>query len=98
MASSELAAPPPPRTLPLASGLQMKVVLAFLPFLPLLYWQVVQLWSRPHYRFFPFVLLGGVALLAKYLRRAGHVEPGSRVATAALFALAGVLVLAAGIV
>jgi exosortase len=44
--------------------------------LPLLYVHAQQLWLRPHYQFFPVVLLGAVVLAVVRLSDAGPLTPG----------------------
>ena len=63
--------------------------------LPLLVQFAQQLWMRPHYQFFPLVLLGAAVLAYTRLRGLGPVRPGQPVLSGAFLALAwGLLALA----
>lgn len=68
------------------------LVLAHLPLLSL---HARQIWLRPHYQFFPLLLVGAAILFILRLRGLGTLKPGSTVATVGLLA-AGWLILAAG--
>jgi exosortase len=75
-------------------------VLAFLltaAYLPLLSAHAQQLWLRPHYRFFPLVLVGSIVLALSRLKELGELSPGSRRCSYLLVAVALVLS-AAGVV
>jgi exosortase len=50
------------------------IAVAFVPILVLF---SVELWSRPHYQFFPLVIPGAAALVWRSCRRLGPLEPGS---------------------
>ncbi len=52
------------------------VCLLVLAQLPLLVLYGAMLWSRPHYRFFPLVLVGAAALAFAEIRGAGPCRPG----------------------
>src|SRR5262245_1244790 len=95
--SPELAAPAKPLgpTTPwllLAAGLAL--ALAHLPFLGL---HAQHLWQRPHYQFFPFVLVAAVVLAWSRLRGAGTLQRGSSWLGAVLLACAWFLLAAAEI-
>jgi exosortase len=47
--------------------------------LPLLVQHASQIWLRPHYQFFPLVLVGAVVLFARAVHRLGPLTPGSPV-------------------
>jgi exosortase len=66
--------------------------------LPLLGEHASNLWSRPHYQFFPFVLAGTAALAFQRGRRLGTLRPGSRRACYVWLAFsAGLLTFAAAV-
>src|SRR5438067_2029850 len=46
-------------------------------YLPLVSAHARQLWLRPHYQFFPLVLVGAVVLFCSRLKDAGPLSPGS---------------------
>src|ERR1700722_14483881 len=55
--------------------------------LPLLAQHAQQIWLRPHYRFFPLVLLGSAVLAFLRLRDLGPLSPGRPTISLALLAL-----------
>jgi exosortase len=65
--------------------------------LPLLLAQVTQLWIRPHYQFFPLIVVSAVVLAAIRARDLGQLIPGSPRWSYVLVGCAA-LVLAAGVV
>jgi exosortase len=71
------------------------LIVAF-AFVPILVLFGVELWSRPHYQFFPLVFPGAAALVWKHCRGLGRVEPRSQVPAWSAAALAWLL-LAAGV-
>jgi exosortase len=97
MATTELppAAPPGQTGVRISPWPVVLVAGAFvLAHLPLLSLHAGQIWLRPHYQFFPLLLVGAAALFALRLRGVGTLSPGPTSAAAALLA-AGWLILAA---
>jgi len=72
------------------------IVLA--PFVPLLIMHGVNLWSKPHYQFFPLVLLGSAVLGYFAVQRQGRLLPGRYQALAGLVGLMSLVGLAASVV
>jgi hypothetical protein len=68
------------------------VLLAHLPFLAA---HAHDLWVRPHYQFFPFVLVGAVVLAWSRLREVGPLQPGPALRSYGLVAVAWILCAAA---
>jgi exosortase len=68
------------------------VTAAYLPFLVA---HFRQLWLRPHYQFFPVVLVGAAVLGGQRLRDLRHLTPGPRALAAGLAAAAAWLLAAA---
>jgi exosortase len=84
-----------PAARPLALGLVVAGAVVVLAHLPLLVQHGRQLWLRPHYQFFPLVLLGSLVLAFLRLRDGERLAPGSPRWSWPLLALAWfVLVLA----
>ncbi len=68
-------APPPTKTT--SPWLQfIPLLIVFAAFLPLLVMHGVALWAKPHYQFFPLVLLGSVVLGYFACQRQGRLHPG----------------------
>jgi exosortase len=70
-------------------------ILLILAHLPFLLFEIGALWYRPHYQFAPVFLLGVGLLAVLRLRRVEYVMPGLVGKSAALFALAWLLLAAA---
>jgi exosortase len=66
-----------------------------LPFLPLLFLHGRQLWLRPHYQFFPLVVLGAGVLAWQRHAGCAPLRPGNRFVTGSLLGLAWLLLAAA---
>jgi exosortase len=66
-----------------------------LPFLPLLFLHGRQLWLRPHYQFFPLLLLGAGVLVWWHRATCPPLRPGNRFVTGGLLTLAWLLLAAA---
>ena len=71
--------------------------LALLAFLPLLWIHAQQLWIRPHYQFFPFVIAGAAVLIWLRFPSVATLEPGAVLAGCTLLAWSWVLLAAAEI-
>jgi exosortase len=97
MSTPTLLAAPPAAPAASRTGLAALVVAAILlaAHLPLLIAHGQQLWLRPHYRFFPLVLLGAGVLAFTRLRPAPALAPGSTRWAAPLLLLAWCLLAAA---
>jgi exosortase len=65
---------------------------------PLLAAHAGQLWERPHYQFFPVLLLGAVVLAVRRLRGLGPLTPGRAPAAYTLLAVAWLGLIAAELV
>jgi exosortase len=80
MATTETAsgARPPTAAFPRPVPWAALVLLLFLTaaHLPLLLAQLNQLWIRPHYQFFPLVLVGAAVLAARQSKELGQLSPG----------------------
>jgi exosortase len=63
--------------------------------LPLLVAHAQQIWLRPHYQFFPLVLVGAVVLLVVRVRHLGELTPAAAGHAALCFAAAGAVLAAA---
>jgi exosortase len=55
---------------------------------PLLWTHAQQLWRRPHYQFFPLLLVGALVLACSRVGRLGPLQPGARRMSIGLAALA----------
>ncbi len=79
-----------------SNGLIIAFGLFFLAFIPTLLIQGNQLWSRPHYQFFPLAILGAAALAMRAWHRLGNedLSPRSpRTVKTLLFVSLGLLIL-----
>ncbi|HQR08669.1 MAG TPA: exosortase U [Gemmatales bacterium] len=87
--------PPSPRTA--NSWLQfIPLLIVFAAFLPLLVMHGVALWAKPHYQFFPLVLLGSAVLGYFACQRQGRLNPGRYQMAALGFGFLSLLGLGAG--
>ena len=83
----------PPRALPWGRLAVVAIILA--AHLPLLVLHARQIWMRPHYQFFPLLLVGAVVLAFVRLRGAGPFTPAPAVRAGLLLGSAWVLLAAA---
>jgi exosortase len=95
----EVLAPPPVQRAPREVGsswlkyLPALIVLA--AFLPMLVMHGVNLWSKPHYQFFPLVIIGSGALAYFAVQRQGRILPGRFQVAALALGFASLMGLAA---
>jgi exosortase len=87
--------PPPGRTAVPHWAVLVPLAVVAAAHLPLLAAHARQLWLRPHYQFFPLVLLGAAVLLRQRLRGLGRLTPGPVWPSALVFGPAFVLLAAA---
>ena len=76
-------------------GLLAAGACVLLAHLPLVAVHAQQLWIRPHYQFFPLVLLGAAVLAWSRRGQVGSLTPGSAVRTSLVLAAAWILLAAA---
>jgi exosortase len=62
-------------------------LLIAIAFVPMLMLHARMLWARPHYQLFPLVIPGAAALVYRYCRGLGAVDPGARPTAAATAAM-----------
>lgn len=74
----------------------LPLIIVFLPFLPMLVMHGVTLWAKPHYQFFPLVLIGTAVLGYFAIQRQGRLNPGRYQVVALFFGFISLMGLAAG--
>lgn len=88
---------PPAVTQPGTSWLQyLPLVIVFAAFIPMLVMHGITLWAKPHYQFFPLVLIGSAVLGYFACQRKGRLHPGRYQKVAMGFGILSLLGLAAG--
>ena len=94
-AEPPVAAGPPPARRAVSWKLAVVAGVVLAAHLPLLVLHARQIWMRPHYQFFPLVLLGAAVLAFARLRRFGSLSPAPPLRAGLFLAAAWVLLAAA---
>lgn len=102
LAEPVISKPPPKLVTPVAAKQPNKwlqaipLLIVFLPFVPMLVMHGVTLWAKPHYQFFPLVLIGTLVLGYFACQRQGRLNPGRYQIVALFFGFVSLVGLAAG--